>query len=167
LRLPEDIVAGINRALEADQSAKQAENKVRQVTAEAAQRLVSAEGSASAARLQAQGEADAIRIRAAAEADANAIIRASANALVLAYRQLEKWDGKLPMYAGSALPMMTIDVSKVPEMSEAERRRVLEETIERRAGVVPMSSAAPSASPPPAPPSAPPPRPAALPPPAP
>ncbi|MFI5301383.1 MAG: prohibitin family protein, partial [Polyangiales bacterium] len=120
LRLPQNVVDSINRALEATQNAIQAENRVRQIKAEADQAITSAHGAAEAAREKAQGEADAVLIRARAEAKANEIIRLSTTPSVLAYRQLERWDGRLPTFSGGALPMLTIDTSKVVEMSEAD-----------------------------------------------
>jgi regulator of protease activity HflC (stomatin/prohibitin superfamily) len=126
LRLPENVTQSINRALEATQNAIQAENKVRQVKAEAEQAVATAQGQAEASRQKAQGDADAILIRARAEAKANEIIRLSTSPAVLSYRQIEKWNGELPMYSGGPLPMMTIDASKLPEMKEEERKKLLE-----------------------------------------
>ncbi len=154
LRLPENVVASINRALEATQNAIQAENRVRQIKAEAEQAIASATGAAEAARLRATGEGDAVLIRARAEAKANEVLRLSMSPTVLAYRQLEKWDGRLPLYHGAGqLPMLTIDVSKIAEVPEAERKKRLEELL-----AVPGPALAPPAAPPasvkpPAPPS--------------
>jgi regulator of protease activity HflC (stomatin/prohibitin superfamily) len=129
LRLPQNVVDSINRALEATQNAIQAENRVRQIRAEAEQAIAGAQGAAEAARQKAQGEADAVLIRARAEAKANEIIRLSTTSTVLSYRQIDKWDGRLPTFAGGALPMLTIDTSKALEMSEAERKRRLDEEL--------------------------------------
>ncbi|GAC1525663.1 MAG: SPFH domain-containing protein [Polyangiales bacterium] len=130
LRLPENVVASINRALEATQNAIQAENRVRQIKAEAEQAIAGAQGAAEAARQRAQGEADAVLIRARADAKANEIIRLSTSATVLAYRQLERWDGHLPTYFGGGnLPMATIDVSKIAEIKDADRKKQLEEAL--------------------------------------
>jgi len=130
LRLPENVVASINRALEATQNAIQAENRVRQIKAEAEQAITTATGAAEAARQKATGDADAILIRARAEAKANEIIRLSVSPAVLAYRQLEKWDGHLPIYHGSgALPMLTMDVGKLADIPEAERKKRLDELL--------------------------------------
>lgn len=112
LRLPEDVAVAINRAFEATQLAVQAENRVRQVKAEATQAITRAEGSAQAARVRASGEADARLMTAKAEAKANQVLRASTSSVVLQYRALERWNGRLPMVNGaSALPVATLDVS--------------------------------------------------------
>jgi len=158
LRLPENVVTSINRALEATQNAIQAENRVRQIKAEAEQAIASATGAAEAARHRATGEADAILIRARAEAKANEIIRMSVSPVVLAYRQLERWDGRLPLYHGAGqLPMLTMDVGKITEVPEAERKKRLDELL-----VVPTPVAPPAAPtvvvPPPATSAAPPPK---------
>jgi regulator of protease activity HflC (stomatin/prohibitin superfamily) len=152
LRLPENVVASINRALEATQNAIQAENRVRQIKAEAEQAIASATGAAEAARQRATGEADAILIRAKAEARANEIIRLSTSGTVLAYRQLEKWDGKLPIYSGGPLPLMTIDVGKLGELKEEDRKKALDaalSAVPATSAVGPSGSAVPPTQPPP------------------
>src|SRR4029077_1192133 len=50
LRLPENVATAINRAMEATQNSIQAENRVRQVRAEADQAIAQAHGAAEAAR---------------------------------------------------------------------------------------------------------------------
>ncbi|HEX4403587.1 MAG TPA: prohibitin family protein [Polyangia bacterium] len=121
LRLPDNVAAAINRAMEQTQQAIQAENRVRQVRAEAEQAITQAEGQATAARARARGEADARLITSRAEAKANLILRASTSASVLQYRALEKWNGHLPvMNGGGALPMLTFDAGKVAKASADE-----------------------------------------------
>src|SRR5207249_4901721 len=83
LRLPPNVADAINRAMEATQNAIQAENRVRQVKAEADQNIAQAHGGAEAARQRAEGEADAILIRARADAKSNEIIRLSTTGTVL------------------------------------------------------------------------------------
>lgn len=123
LRLPDNVISAINRAMEATQLAIQAENRVRQVKAEAEQAITKAEGEASAARARARGEADARLIRAKAEARANLLARASTSAKVLQYRALERWNGKLPvMNGGNAFPMLTLDAAEVGSLSEDDKK---------------------------------------------
>ena len=123
LRLPENVANAINRAMEATQQAIQAENRVRQVRAEAEQAVTQAKGQAEAVRERARGEADARLITSKAEAKANLILRASTSPVVLQYRALERWNGKLPvMNGGGALPMLTFDVSKVSALSADEEK---------------------------------------------
>jgi regulator of protease activity HflC (stomatin/prohibitin superfamily) len=129
LRLPENVAAAINRAMEATQNAIQAENRVRQVKAEAEQAVAEAHGAAEAARQRAQGEADAVLIRARADAKANEIIRLSTTGTVLQYRAIERWNGRLPTFSGGdKLPLLTFDASKLTG-SDAEREKKLAELL--------------------------------------
>ncbi len=128
MRLPSNVVDAINRAIEATQSAIQAENRVRQTRAEADQAIAAARGEAEAARQRAEGEADALLIRARAEAQANEIVRLSTSAEVLQYRMLDRWDGHLPAVTGGNLPMLTIDSTRflsIPENERSSRLRQL------------------------------------------
>jgi regulator of protease activity HflC (stomatin/prohibitin superfamily) len=131
LRLPENVAQAINRAMEATQNSIQAENRVRQVRAEADQAIAEAHGGAEAARQRAGGEADAVLIRARADAKANEIIRYSTTGAVLQYRAISKWDGKLPLMNGAGqIPMLTFDVSKIGNDGDRDKRlrELLEET---------------------------------------
>jgi regulator of protease activity HflC (stomatin/prohibitin superfamily) len=129
LRLPENVATAINRAMEATQLSIQAENRVRQVKAEAEQAITQAKGQAEAARERARGEADAKLITAKAEAKANLILRASMSPVVLQYRALERWNGRLPvMNGGGSLPLLTFDVSKMAALS-ADEEKLLKELL--------------------------------------
>ena len=141
LRLPENVAQAINRAMEATQNAIQAENRVRQVKAEADQAVAQAHGGAEAARQRAEGEADAVLIRARADAKANEIIRYSTSAIVLQYRAIERWDGKLPMMnGGGQTPLLTFDVSKLAG-NDAEREKKLRELLAQAEGTGSQESA--------------------------
>ncbi len=129
LRLPENVATAINRAMEATQLSIQAENRVRQVKAEAEQAITAAEGAASAARAKARGEADARLITARAEAKANLILRASTSPVVLQYRALERWNGKLPvMNSGGPLPLLTFDASKLTK-ADADDEKIIHDLL--------------------------------------
>ena len=122
------MAAAINRAMEQTQQAIQAENRVRQVKAEADQAVTQAEGAARAARLRAEGEAGARLITARAEAKANLMLRRSMSPLVMQYRALDKWNGRLPMMnGGGAMPMLTFDISKGGKGDEDEAAKMLKE----------------------------------------
>lgn len=129
LRLPDNVVAAINRAIEATQSAIQSENRVRQTRAEADQAITAARGEAEAARQRARGEADSLLIRARGEAQANEIVRLSMTPEVLQYRMQQRWDGHLPVVSSGPLPMLTIDSTRVLAMPEADRRERLRELL--------------------------------------
>jgi len=128
LRLPENVATAINRAMEATQQAIQAHNKVQQVKAEADQAITQADGAARAARLRAEGEAAARLITARAEAKANLMLRRSMSPLVMQYRAIERWNGRLPMMNGSnSIPMLTFDMSKAGKDDDSEAAKMLKE----------------------------------------
>lgn len=138
LRLPDNVVGAINRAMEATQNAIQAENRVRQIRAEAEQAVARSRGEAEAVRQRAQGDADGLLIRARAEAQANEIIRLSTSREVIAYRSLERWDGHLPVVSGaSQMPMLTLDTAAFTNIPEAERRNRLRELLGAQASPTP------------------------------
>jgi regulator of protease activity HflC (stomatin/prohibitin superfamily) len=131
LRLPQNVMEAINRAMEATQNAIQSRNRVAQVEAEATQAITQAHGQAEAARQKAQGDADALLIRARAEAQANETIRLSMTGAILQYRALERWDGKLPQVSSEKLPLLTFDLSKMGTgLNEAAREKMLEKMLE-------------------------------------
>ena len=133
LRLPQNVMDAINRAMEATQNAIQSHNRVAQVEAEATQAITQAHGQAEAAREKAQGDADALLIRARSEAQANEIIRLSTTPAVLQYRAIEHWDGKLPEYSAGALPLLTFDLSKMGKLDgdEASRQKLLDKLLQQ------------------------------------
>ena len=144
LRLPENVATAINRAMEATQSAIQAENRVRQVKAEAEQAVAEAHGAAEAARERASGEADAVLIRARSEARANQIIRLSTSSSVLQYRAIGRWDGRLPMVqGGDKTPLLTFETSGLG-MNDAEREKKLAALLLE--GAAPKAAASASAA---------------------
>lgn len=156
LRLPPNVVEAINRAIEATQQAVQAENRVRQIRAEADQNIAAARGRAEAARLGAQGDADAlltrtradaeaIILRAQAEARANEVIRLSTSPEVLRYRLIERWNGIMPAVAsGGGMPLLTMDMgAALGGMSETDRRARLQALLGQSAA--PSGASTPSA----------------------
>ncbi|XXT17374.1 prohibitin family protein [Sorangium sp. So ce429] len=146
LRLPENVAAAINQAMEATQKAIQAENRVRQVRAEAEQTIATARGAAESARERARGEADALLIRSRAEAKANTIIRLSATQAVLQYRALERWNGRLPAMNQGPLPMLTFDMkTALDKDAEQKLAELLEETAPGAEAASPGAEAAPGA----------------------
>jgi regulator of protease activity HflC (stomatin/prohibitin superfamily) len=131
LRLPQNVMDAINRAMEATQNAIQSRNRVAQVEAEAQQAVTQAHGQAEAAREKAQGDADALLIRARAEAQANETIRLSMTPAILQYRALEHWDGKLPSYSAGQLPLLTFDASKMGGLGTAAEEAAREKALAR------------------------------------
>jgi regulator of protease activity HflC (stomatin/prohibitin superfamily) len=155
LRLPQNVMEAINRAMEATQNAIQSRNRIAQVEAEATQAITQAHGQAEAARQKAQGDADALVIRARSEALANEIIRLSTTPAILQYRAIEHWDGKLPEYSAGSLPLLTFDLGKLEHGgNDAAREKLLEKLLDQSkpnaatpAAEPPASSALPVAPP--------------------
>ena len=87
-----DFADAIEAKVVATQQALKAENDLRRITVEAAQRIATA-----------KGEAEAIRIQAAS-------ISAQGGEAYVHLKAIEKWDGKLPTYmtSGAAMPFVSI-----------------------------------------------------------
>lgn len=101
LRLPPQVTAAINAKIEATQKTQQRENEVAQSKAEADKAVEEARGQAESKLLVAKAEAEAIRLKGEA-------IRL--NPGVAELNAIDKWDGKLPVYAGGgAVPFINLD----------------------------------------------------------
>lgn len=83
------VMQSINMVIEATQKAIEAENKVRQIEAEAEQEVA-----------RANGAAKAILTEAEAQAQANKLIAESITPELVKYKLLEKWDGIAPKVLG-------------------------------------------------------------------
>ena len=95
---PASLTAAINAKNEAVQNALKAENKVKEAEAEAKIEIAKAEG-----------EAKALQIKGDGEAYYNRVVSASLNNLIVQQYAIEKWDGKLPTYNGSAtMPFISL-----------------------------------------------------------
>lgn len=84
-----DVKMAINRVIQSTQEAEQAENKVKQIEAEARQEVARAEG-----------KAQAILAEAKAQAEANKILGESLTPELVRYKMIDKWEGKLPTVSG-------------------------------------------------------------------
>lgn len=105
--LPEALQRALEAKVAAQQAAAQQQYQLEQATIKAKQDEVAAEGAANALRAQAQGEADATKIRAEAQAEANRALAQSLTGDLIRYQQLQKWDGKLPVFSGGgATPLV-------------------------------------------------------------
>ncbi|MDR0612379.1 MAG: prohibitin family protein [Dysgonamonadaceae bacterium] len=95
---PQSLRSAIDAKNEAVQNALKAENKVKE-----------AEANAKIAIAKAEGEAQALKIQGDGEAYYNRVVAASLNALIVHQYALEKWDGKLPTYAGgNSVPFINL-----------------------------------------------------------
>lgn len=107
VHLPQSLQAALDQKIQAQQAAEQQKYQLQQAQVKADQDKVTAEGQANALRAQAQGEADATKIRAQAQAEANRLLSQSLTADLIRYQQLQRWDGKLPVFSGGgATPLI-------------------------------------------------------------
>lgn len=98
LRLPPKVIASINSKVEMTQEAQRAQNEKAKAEAMAAVKVAEAQGAADALIISSQAEAESIRIKAAA---------ISANANIVQYEAVQKWNGVLPTTnAGGAVPFI-------------------------------------------------------------
>ncbi|HNP84656.1 MAG TPA: prohibitin family protein [Kouleothrix sp.] len=105
--LPDNLQKALDAKIAAQQAAEQQSFALKQAQIKAEQDKVQAEGEANALRAQAQGEADATKIRAQAQAEANKVLAQSLTPELIRYQQLQRWDGKLPVFNGSnATPLI-------------------------------------------------------------
>jgi len=107
--LPENLQKALEQKIAAQQAAEQQNFALKQAQIKAEQDKVQAQGEANALRARAQGEADATRIRAQAQAEANKQLSQSLTGDLIRYQQLQRWDGKLPVFAGvGATPLVDV-----------------------------------------------------------
>jgi regulator of protease activity HflC (stomatin/prohibitin superfamily) len=93
LNLDEAYEAAVRAKVIAEQQAKTAENRTKQIQEEAKQKLI-----------QAQAEAESMKVRSEA---------LSKNKSLVEYEAVQKWDGRLPQYMmGNTIPFINIDKNK-------------------------------------------------------
>ncbi len=95
-----EFEAAVEAKVVAQQTAIQEQNRTVQVQEKAKQQIETAKGNAESTVLNAKAEAESIRIR------ANAL---EANAKLVEWEAVQKWDGKLPVYSmGGAVPFINV-----------------------------------------------------------
>ncbi|GAC1384439.1 MAG: SPFH domain-containing protein [Herpetosiphon sp.] len=118
--LPDNLQKALDSKITAQQQAEQQQYQLQQATIKAKQDQVTAEGQAEALRSSARGEADATKIRALAQSEANKQLSQSLTSDLIRYQQLQRWDGKLPIFnGGGATPL--IDASSIISGTTARR----------------------------------------------
>ena len=103
-----DFSAEFNTAIEAKQVAEQ--NLLKTKT-EQEQAKVIAKTEAEKKVIAANAEAEAILAQAQAQADANKLLEESLSSKVIAYEQIQKWNGVMPKVTGSSSGGLLIDVN--------------------------------------------------------
>lgn len=101
VHLPGSLQKALNTKIQAQQAAEQQKYQLDQAKVKADQALVEAEG-----------EANAMRARVQAEAEANEILARSLTPELIRYKQLQQWDGRLPIFQGNNFTPM-LDASSV------------------------------------------------------
>lgn len=96
-RPPQAVIDAINAKVHATQLTIQKQNELFQAQADAAKEVARTEG-----------YAKSVTIRAEAEAAANNKMAASLTPTLIQYKQLEKWDGKLPQVSGGSTPFINL-----------------------------------------------------------
>jgi regulator of protease activity HflC (stomatin/prohibitin superfamily) len=112
VHLPQSLQDALNQKIQAQQAAEQQKYSLQQAGVKAEQDVTQATGEANAVKAQAEGEAQAILTKAKAQAQANDLLARSLTPPLIQYEQLQRWDGRLPLFSG-ATGTPLIDVSKM------------------------------------------------------
>jgi regulator of protease activity HflC (stomatin/prohibitin superfamily) len=99
VHLPAALQQVLDAKIAAQQAAEQQQFQLQQAQVKAEQDVAEATGHANAIKAQAEGEAQATLTRAKAQAEANRALAQSLTAELIDYQQIQRWDGKLPLYS--------------------------------------------------------------------
>ncbi|MDZ4720223.1 MAG: prohibitin family protein [Roseiflexaceae bacterium] len=109
VHLPESLQKALDVKITAQQAAEQQKYQLEQAKIKAEQDVAEATGRANALKAQAEGEAQATLTRAKAQAEANKELSQSLTPELIRYQQLQRWDGKLPVFnGGNATPFIDV-----------------------------------------------------------
>jgi regulator of protease activity HflC (stomatin/prohibitin superfamily) len=107
VHLPQSLQTALDQKIQAQQQAEQQKYQLQQAKVKAEQDVAQATGQANALKAQAEGEAQATLTRAKAQAEANRQLAQSLTPELIRYQQLQRWDGKLPVFSGgNATPLI-------------------------------------------------------------
>ena len=112
VHLPQALQDALNQKITAQQASEQQKYLLAQATVKADQDVAQATGQANAVKAKAEGDAQAILVKAKAQAQANDLLSKSITQPLIQYEQLDKWDGRLPLFTGGAGTPL-IDVSRL------------------------------------------------------
>ncbi|HEX4084264.1 MAG TPA: prohibitin family protein [Chthoniobacteraceae bacterium] len=115
VHLPEALQQALAQKIQAQQASEQQKYLLAQAEVKAQQDVAQATGQANAVKAQAEGDAQATLTKAKAQAAANDLLSKSITPALIQYEQLQRWDGRLPMFTNGASSgvMPLIDVSKL------------------------------------------------------
>lgn len=118
VHLPEALQVALDNKIQAQQQAEQQRYQLEQAKVKAEQDKVEAQGHAQALQAQAEGEAQATRIRAQAQSEANSLLAQSLTPELIRYQQLQRWDGRLPVFSGGgATPLIDLSALVNPPLA--------------------------------------------------
>ncbi len=103
VRAPDSIVKAIEAKNTMAQEALRAQNELQKKQFESQQRVIEAEG-----------EGKAILTRAQSQAESNRLLSASLTPVLVEYKRIEKWDGKLPQVTGGSVPFLNLPSNQTP-----------------------------------------------------
>jgi regulator of protease activity HflC (stomatin/prohibitin superfamily) len=107
VHLPQSLQTALDQKIQAQQQAEQQKYQLAQAKVKAEQDVAQATGQANALKAQAEGEAQATLTRAQAQSEANKLLSQSLTPELIRYQQLQRWDGKLPVFTGGgATPLI-------------------------------------------------------------
>lgn len=110
---PDRVIEALNQKIEAIQRAQQRENELREAEAQAKKDVATSDGHARSMLLTATANAKKIEMEAAAQAKANDLLSASLSPNLIKSQEIQKWDGKLPVYSGVGItPFMNVGNTK-------------------------------------------------------
>lgn len=114
VHLPQALQDALNQKIQAQQAAEQQKYMLQQAEVKAQQDVTQATGEANSVKARAEGDAQATLTKAKAQSEANDLLSKSLTPALIQYVQLQRWDGRLPMFSGAGAAMPLIDVSKLP-----------------------------------------------------
>ncbi len=101
VHLPQALQRSLDTKIQAQQAAEQQKYQLAQAVVKADQDVAQATGLANAMKEQAEGEAQATLTKAKAQAQANDLLAKSVTPPLIQYEQIQRWDGRLPMFLGA------------------------------------------------------------------
>ncbi|MEO7931956.1 MAG: SPFH domain-containing protein [Chthoniobacterales bacterium] len=101
VHLPQSLQRALDIKIQAQQAAEQQKYMLAQSKVKAEQDVTQATGQANAVKAQAEGDAAATLTKARAQAEANDLLAKSITPPLIQYEQLQRWDGRLPLFTGN------------------------------------------------------------------
>jgi regulator of protease activity HflC (stomatin/prohibitin superfamily) len=113
VHLPQPLIEALTQKIQAQQASEQQKYLLAQAKVKADQDVAQATGQANAVMEKAKGDATATLTKATAQAQANDLLAKSITSPLIQYEQLQRWDGRLPLFTGGAGATPLIDVSRL------------------------------------------------------